>query len=606
MSGYVFLQSDISGNALMMVVFCVTGALLLGLAWAAVSKGVSIATDTDPASVRHRALWPFLTFIILPLLYLPYFYYRNHGKQYIPGISPLDPSWQMLFVLLLSAGLVFAFLAYRFPFLRRGPIDAATRRPAISLAIMITIWSIAVVILNLLQVNYLNQPGNNSAIFSDMLDNAFSDRGLLFSELAQAEGSSILGVHAQLIWFIVYPFYLIWPSYQWLLILSDVALALAAVPLYLLSRRFFNPGVSLLIAAVFLFNRIILAQPAVGDLSEERFLPMLLLSAFYFWQTKKYKRYLLFTFLMLLVREDTGLVLVMFGLVSALNRRSLKWTMVPIIAGLSWVGTMMLWLIPHMNPTGSATKPVVLYSSLGENSREILKTIIFKPWVVIRTAFSSVSRFGVMYGLWQSFAFGAPLISASVLIALPATAESFLASTPIGLNHFNMLAPAAALFPSLVLGMDRAERIARNRWNIPISTGLAVITLFATLALSYTWFSPGYYKPSQNYEAAVSMIEMIPSDASVMMPKYMMVKAQGSQRVKGYYQAEYEYAQKGDINLVQDYIIIDSSEVPESWKSDVQEFRGRERVIDSLDSSPDYILVFSEDNLKMFQRTETR
>jgi uncharacterized membrane protein len=90
------------------------------------------------------------------------------------------------------------------------------------------------------------------------------------------------------IWFIIYPLFVIWPSYQWLLIISDIALVLTAIPIYMLSRRFLKPGVSLLIVLVFLLNRLLVVQPGIGDLSEERFLPVLFVTAFYFWQTKRF------------------------------------------------------------------------------------------------------------------------------------------------------------------------------------------------------------------------------------------------------------------------------------------------------------------------------
>lgn len=577
----------------------ILGALFLLSAWQLTARALAPQAGSDTRSSQRQCLWAFTAYGILPVLFLPYVVYQTQRQGALLRYELVSPHWQGFFVALVSAALVFALLANRFPALQAGPIRLAARRPTFTLAVMVIAWIGIAVMLDILKIHNLHEEGMNTSNFVDALRHVFSSQGPLYSNLLQGNGSSLLGLHTSLIWFLVFPLFAIWPNYMWLLSISDIALGLAAIPVYLISRRFFSPGISLLIAAIFLFNRTIIAQPGAGDLSEERFLPVLLLFAFYFWFRKSYLWFIAFALLALTVREDVGIVLSLLGFIGLVTRRRLGWWLVPAALGTIWFVGSVAWVIPHFSPTG-VTRAAVIYSGLGDTGREVATTILFRPWKVLQTMFADTRHFSTWYLLFQSFGFGIPLLSGYILLGLPPVAESMLVPLP-SLNHFNASAVAATLFPAMITGFAIADRLSRKYYRVSVAAGLVIVTLFVNVALIYTWFTPGRYSPGENYDAAMQIMALLPDDASVIMPNYMIPRAPAGQKIQGYYQLSYEYKNLDGLDIEQEYVIIDSEPFPEAWRRDLT-YDGLALVKEAILESPQYHKVFDAGNLQLYKK----
>jgi len=595
-----------SAQILGIMISAVVGALILTAIWFFVSPFLGTdkkEDDGEPVNIsadeaRNLAAWPFAFFAAQPLLFAPFIYYRGKRDTLLPASNLINPHWQIFIVLAASTALVFCMLAFRFTRLRKGPINAAVRHPAWTLTIMITGWLAIACALDILKTHYLHEAGDNVPIFFDALNHAFSDDGPLYSQLLQANGSSLLGIHASFIWYLVYPVFRLWPRYEWMLSLSNLTLALAAIPLYLIGKEYLGRGCGLLVALIYLFNRTIFSQPGIADITEERFLPVLLLTAFYFWTRKKFWPFMLFACLALTVREDMGIVLALLGVYSLIARRDIKWWLAPFAIGSVWFVVMVKWFIPSMNPFSEATRPLIIYSSLGENGGEIIKTLLFRPWRIIKVLFSDSVHLASLYGLWQSFGFGVTFLSASMIIAGPALAETLLIPQP-NLSHFNVIAIAAALFPSMVIGTARLDAFTRRRWNQSVAIPLLLLTLVSTAALSYTWFSPGKYQARYNFDTAMAIMSAIPPEASVILPDYLIIKAQPGQNVRGYYQVPYEISQDGKLTIEQEYVVVDE-DIPDVWTGN-RYYEGVMNVRDILADNPDFELLIDRDDLRLFR-----
>ena len=600
LAGLDFIPStDTTGNV-WPVLTAVLGAILFVGSWMLFSSLVSRKTDESFKSTRSSAFWPFIAAALLPVFYLPFLFYRSGRNAVLSSNLILDPAWQTLLVLSLSLGLVVAFLLYRFPIGSQRLRKKITGHPGITITVMMMVWLVAANYMDISKNHYLNNCCANTPMFVDALRNAFSDQGPLYSQLFQAHGASLLGIHSSFIWYLFYPFFIIWPSYQWLLILSNIALALTAIPIYLLSKRFFGTGLSLIIVAIFLLNRTVIAQPGAADLSEERFLPLLLISSFYFWQTRRFYPFLFFGLLAITVREDVSIVFALIGLYSLIRKRKPKWYLAPIAIGSAWFMASMFWLIPAMNPAGLSTRPTAHYGQLGNSNIEIVKTLLFRPWRLLKILFSSMQHLATMYGLWLSFGFGITFLSASMLIAFPSLSETLLIDRP-NLSHINAAAIAAALFPAFILGLFIFDRYILKKFRVSIAISLALVTLFSTSALAYTWFSPGRYTPRYNYGTAMEIMNQIPDDASVMLPIYMIIKAKPDQQVRGYYQVRYEVNQKGYLTIDEDYIVLDSRKIRKELQ-DIPENEGEKLVREKVQASPDYLMVLDRDDLQLYIR----
>lgn len=580
--------------------FIIASGIGITIFWILFSRLTARALAIDSYLAKRRSFLSFAAIALLPLFYLPFLLYRGGRITGLGDDLTLSFFWQTMFVAVLSCALVFSLLARQFPYLRKGPINAAADHPAITLSIMMAVWLAAACFMDITKTHFLQVSGANTPQFVDMLRNINSDKGVLHSELLQANGSSILGLHSTFIWFLVYPIFSIWPGYEWFLTITNVALVMAAVPIYLLSRRYFGAGTSLIIVAIFLLNRTILSQPGAADSSEERFLPVLLISAFYFLHARRLIPFVIFSILTMAVREDAAIVIALLGLYALLTRYGYKWSLPPIIAGTFWFLLSMTWLIPTMNPANVATKALVHYGDLGSSSGELVKTLLFKPWVVFQKMISTAQHLATIYGLAISFGFGVFLFSGSFIIALPAVVETLLVNHP-NLSHFNSIAITAAIFPSFILGLANADRLTRVKFKSSLAISLALITMFTTASLTYTWFTPNRYQPRYNYDTIKEIMASLPDDAKVIMPIFMINESKPDQDVRGYYQVPYEVDQQGGITLEQDYVIIDTRNVPESWQ-DSREFKGSQEVLNAMEASGAFSLVLEKDDLAFYVR----
>lgn len=598
-AGYALSNYQESGAGLWPA--AAAGALAAVFIWQLCSRLLAGSGDAEIGEAGRRTAWAVAAVCILPILYLPLLLAGfPRGADPWPGATslpePLSPSWQMILVLAASAGLVLALLAWAFPALRRGPIDWLRRHPGVTIAMIIVVSVSAMCVMDIVRTHYL-WGFANTAMFTDALRNINSAEGPLYSSMFQAAGASMLGVHSSFIWYLVYPLFLLWPSPDWLLILANVALGLAAIPVYLLSRRFFGAGVSLLLVMVLLLNRLVIAQAGAGEMSEERFFPLLFLSMFYFWYSRRFIPFALFAVLTLTVREDMGMVLAVLGIAALVGRRSLMWWLPALVLGMGWFALMTGWLIPAMNPAGAATRPLIIYGAFGDSVPGIAANLLFKPWLAWKAIFSGFMHRITAYHIFLSAGLGLPLFSGFVVLALPALAESLLTQSAYP-EHLNMTTLAAAVFPAFITGAAFVEKKLRRRWRVEVAAGLVLISLFSSVMLTATWFSPDRFTPRENYDTAMGIMRRLPDDASVILPIYLVVMAEPGQRPYSYYQAPYEIDETGGLYVEQDYVLLDMKTLP-TYK---RYFDGFVALRETMESSPDFILVEQSDDLFLYQR----
>ncbi len=125
---------------------------------------------------------------------------------------------------------------------------------------------------------------------------------------------SHFAVHISPIYYLLFPFYFIFPSPLTLQIAQAVVLAAGVIPVYLLARHFqLSSKTTLLVTLLYAFYPAI-SMGCSYDLHENCFLPLLLLLTFYFYETKKIWPMYLCAVLVLLVKEDAAVYLLFFAL----------------------------------------------------------------------------------------------------------------------------------------------------------------------------------------------------------------------------------------------------------------------------------------------------
>jgi len=196
---------------------------------------------------------------------------------------------------------------------------------------------------------------------------------------------SYLGDHFEIFILLLLPIYYIWQSPITLLILQVIFLGLSAWPLYLISRKYLKSIWPLVIVVFFLINPIVL-NLLFFEFHILPFSIFTLLFTFYFYQANKFTPFVIFSILSLLVREDVALVIMMFSLLAAVDKKNKKWILFPLVAGGIWF-ISALKLTGYFNQYGDY-KFLLKYGWIGTSLPEMIYNILAKPWQIIKQLIS--------------------------------------------------------------------------------------------------------------------------------------------------------------------------------------------------------------------------
>ena len=266
-------------------------------------------------------------------------------------------------------------------------------------------------------------------------------------------GRDLFGDHTCFILLAVVPLYWIWPHAQLLLVLQTLLLAGAAVPIYLVARRYLASTVlATTIAAVYLLN------PALQNGNLEQFHPeafsvagisVAILAAL------EWRRRLLIgaVIVCLLVKQDAGMLIMPLGLWVAW-RRDWRWGLAIFAAAAAWQAIAFEVIVYAFLGTTSFQADRIPFGGFGG----VLRTFFFHPATFWRYTVSGHRPFylwqlGVSVG-WVFLA--APEIAA---VAVLSFLENYLSQFPY--QHQIIYHYSLPLVPVLVLGTVWA--ISRRR-----------------------------------------------------------------------------------------------------------------------------------------------
>jgi len=128
-------------------------------------------------------------------------------------------------------------------------------------------------------------------------------------------------VHISPVWYLLLPFYAVFPTPETLQIGQAVILAAGVFPLYLICRKYLLSK-SMSIGAVLIYACLpALSSGTFYDIHENCFLTPLLLWMFYFFEKDKSIPMYLFALLTLTVKEDAAVYVAIFALYAFFSRK---------------------------------------------------------------------------------------------------------------------------------------------------------------------------------------------------------------------------------------------------------------------------------------------
>lgn len=228
-----------------------------------------------------------------------------------------------------------------------------------------------------------------------------------------------LGDHASFLIPLLLPIFALIPSPKTLLLLQAVALTSTVIPLSLLilrkQRTLLTCSFAFLVSFLWLINPF-LHNVAIFEFHMLALLPPLLAWTYLFFRKNHLRAFLGFCLLLLLLREDTSLIVAMFGLLALMEKRSWKWSFLPLTVSVTWF-FFSTQLIGHLAP-GEGNKFLLFYAWMGEGITDLLLFFVQHPIQVLQHLLTPTAVLVVIMTLMPSLFLG--LIRPRVfLLALP-------------------------------------------------------------------------------------------------------------------------------------------------------------------------------------------
>ncbi len=304
-----------------------------------------------------------------------------------------------------------------------------------------------------------------------------------------------LSFHVEALFPVISLVYLAYPHPESLLILQTAALALGAVPTYLLARTVLHST-----GLAFVFALAYLLYPTVEALNLYEFHPVslatpLLLFAFLFAYRRQYVPFLLCSAAAMGTKEEIGLVVGMFGLYIAFVQKERRIGLITAVLGVGWSLFAALIIERHFRQAGTVTYISSRYGYLcggADATGQVhchgfhgpIHTVLHDPGAILKALF-----------VWPKLGYLRYLLAPVGYVALAAPSALLLAAPTLALNLFsqdfhmysgvgdNSAEIAAVVVIAGILGAARL-RGRLERWLKP---GRASLILGAYILATALW-----------------------------------------------------------------------------------------------------------------------
>lgn len=326
---------------------------------------------------------------------------------------------------------------------------------------------------------------------------------------------SHFAVHISPVYYLILPFYLVFPSPYTLQIAQAVAVASGVIPVYLLAR---HKGLSNKFTAVFSiaygFNTVLIS--GIGyDMHENCFLVPLLLWLFYFFEKEKYPLMYLSALGVCLIKEDAAIFVVFFGIYAFLSRKKyLHGVLLAAMGAAYFVGAVYL-----INTFGDGVLASRFdnYMYEDEGLLGMAKIILTNPAYVFTQTLSSEK---IIYLLKLLLPLGfLPLATRKVshfILLLPFMLINLMTdyTYQFDINFQYSFGPAACLiYLAIINASDLKDR--SKRYMVCLAAVASIMLFLPTAGSKIAYLTERYEAGQYEFSVLNEALESIPEEASV-------------------------------------------------------------------------------------------
>ncbi|WP_154655866.1 DUF2079 domain-containing protein [Fortiea contorta] len=355
-------------------------------------------------------------------------------------------------------------------------------------------------------------------LFNSSGDLAFFDQGVYLISQGKLPFSSVLGFHiladhaAWILYFIAL-LYKIYPSVYWLFVIQSGALALGALPTYLLALQAgLKESQAVAMVVVYLLYPVVY-NSNLCDFHPDTIAVPALLTAVLAARSRKLVWFCVSILVVLGCKAVLALTVVAMGVWLLCFEKRRLYGAIAIIIGVSWFLVANWVIIPYFgNEAALVNRHLYRYSYLGNSFSETLQILLSRPEVIIQNIFSAINLEYLVF-LLAPVIWGLHLRCMIPLIgAIPCVAINILADHPSQKNlvlHYSL--PA---IPFLILALI-ASLAAGKAW-LQQKRLIILFSLVGFLALGKLgFFTSRYLKSLENWGATKEASALITTLDSV-------------------------------------------------------------------------------------------
>jgi uncharacterized membrane protein len=380
--------------------------------------------------------------------------------------------------------------------------------------------------------------------YNQVLHTTLFNGKLLYSptDLIANPTGSLFGIHFSPIFFVMLPFYAIYPNPPTLLVIQSVVLALGALPLYLFaSRRLLNEKLALVIATLYLLSPLVQGINWY-DFHPEAFLPLFFLSALYFFDVKNKFGYFASVLLALMCLEFSSVIFIFVSVYlfvklepwkkASIDKSKLWWLLATITISVVWL-IISLQIIRFFNPIVQPLTGDVYWREIGANSLlDVPSQALLHPGrIVSALQFDGWQKLSFVLVILGSVAF-LPLLEPLIAICLipwfvPAFLSNYTPFYQFNIQYTAFIIPFVAY--GAVLGLQRIKAPPENVFSKkPVKAAIAILICFALVLCYFTtplntkpfnsigFFTYGIPQFTQHDQKVLNLLALLPENASVL------------------------------------------------------------------------------------------
>lgn len=476
--------------------------------------------------------------------------------------------------------------------------------PEIIFIVLITLFQvISLSMIMVYRTKILYTSTYDFGIYAQMFYNMKNLNGML-TTLERSILLSHNAVHFSPIYYLMLPFYLIYPSLETLQVLQVVIVAIGVIPIYLISKHLkLNRTIMFLVITMYVFHPAIVSS-SFYDLHENCFLPPLLLFVFYYGLKHQWVCLIISFTLTLMIKEDAGLYLVFIGLFflftndQITQKEKIKHTVMSIL--LVILPLVYFYLVTKMlNTDGDGAmfwrySNLEAYDDLGIFGMPL--TLFQNPTYWLTTMFTPSKIYHLLI-VFLCLGF-IPLLNkrfSHYWLIVPLLIMNFSSTYKYqSLFGYQYFYGTTTLLVVMVLLAFKENQKNTPRVKPILSYSIGLVPLIFIFILGISLFeSKSYYREYyQNrpelYNTMRETLENIPEDSKVVASGFLTPYLSNRQVL---YDINYYSIASSDISF--DYIILDNR-----WQSDkLLAYQNTAKALGYVESdlSNDYLIVFVPD-----------